>query len=160
MKRRLFLVTLLLLLLGGLGALFLLKPEALAPIVGGETAKVREMTRSFLEDVQFKDFARAASYHAPDEQQSVDIPFLLERLFLLKPEQLEIRSYEILLAEVDSTGLRGRSKTRIKAKDLLNEAMRDRELMLYFFREREGSPWFMRLESSLRQLKGSEQKKH
>lgn len=139
----------------------LVRPEILSPLgIGGDTAKLRALSRQFIEDIQFKDFNKAASYHAPDERDTVDIPFLLERLFVLKPEQLDIIEHEILLAEVDSTGLRGRTKSRVKAKDLLREKLLDRELMLYFYRANKEAPWFMRLESSLRRITGDPDKKH
>ena len=49
--------------------------------LGGDRGLVRQITHSCLEDIQFKDFNKAASYHAPDKRDEVDIPFLIERLF-------------------------------------------------------------------------------
>ena len=74
------------------------------------------MALDFLEDIQFKDFASAAGYHAPDLIESVDIPFLLQRLFAVKPEALDIMDYEIVFAEIDSSELRARVKSRVKVK--------------------------------------------
>jgi hypothetical protein len=136
------------------------RPSALDRLgLGGDAGKLRLITRSFLEDIQFKDFKKAASYHSPDDQKTVDIPYLLERLFGIKPEQLDIMSYEIVFADLDSSGLRGRVKSQIKVKILLNGEIQDRELMLYFSRDTPQSPWFMRLESSLRGLEGDKDKK-
>ena len=81
--------------------------------LGGERSMLRETVRAFLEDIQFKDFERAASYHAPDKRDTVDIPFLLERLFLQKPESLDIMDYEIVFAKIDSTRRRARVKARV-----------------------------------------------
>lgn len=128
--------------------------------VGGELGHLRRQTLSFWEDVQFKDFDRAASYHAPEVRETVDIPFLLERLFLVKPEALDIMEYEVVLADIDSSELRARVKTRLKVKELVRESIREREVMLYWTRETASSPWFMNLESSLRQLEGDDDKKH
>ncbi|MCB9764195.1 MAG: hypothetical protein H6739_30770 [Alphaproteobacteria bacterium] len=128
--------------------------------VGGDMGELRRITTQFWEDIQFKDFDKAASYHAPELIDTVDIPFLLERLFLQKPEMLDIMSYEIVMAEVDSTGLRARVKTRIKVKDLVKEKIRERELMLFYHRETLDSPWYMELESSLRKLDAEEGKEH
>jgi hypothetical protein len=137
------------------------RPDLLARIgIGTDSAKLRQLTRSFLEDVQFKDFDRAASYHAPDEQKTVDIPYLLERLFLIKPEQLDIMEYEILFARIDSTGLRGRVKSRVKIKDLVRKKIQNRELMLYYHRASPQAPWYMKLETSLRKLDVDQDKKH
>ncbi|MEW6367879.1 MAG: hypothetical protein AB1714_24885 [Acidobacteriota bacterium] len=128
--------------------------------IGGSAGVLRGMTNSFLEDIQFKDFKKAASYHAPEERATVDIPFLLERLFFVKPEQLDIMGWEILFSRVDSTGLRGRVKSRVKVKDLLRNQLHERELVLYYYRNSRNDPWRMRLETSLRELEAEKDKKH
>ena len=128
--------------------------------VGGDRGWLRRTALSFWEDIQFKDFERAASYHSPDKQAAVDIPFLLQRLFGVRPEQLEIMEYEIVLADVDSTRLRARVKTRVKAKLLVDGRVEDTEFMLFFHRASETDPWFMVLEDSLRTLDVDKEKKH
>ncbi|MCB9744261.1 MAG: hypothetical protein H6740_16810 [Alphaproteobacteria bacterium] len=128
--------------------------------LGGELGELRRTTLAFWEDIQFKDFDKAASYHAADIQDDVDIPFLLERVFLQKPEMLDFMDFEILMAEVDSSGLRARVKTRVKVKDLAREKVDDREVMLFYKRESLDAPWIMELESSLRQLQADKKKKH
>lgn len=159
--RRVTIILIVVALLTG-GVLVLVgKPDLLTKIgLGGDAARVRQLTNSFLEDIQFKDFKKAASYHSPQEQKTVDIPFLLERLFLIKPEQLDVMEWEIIFAKVDSSALRGRSKSRIKIKDLLRGKLKERELMLYYYRETPKSPWYMRLESSLRKIEADKKKKH
>ena len=128
--------------------------------LGGDLGELRRTTTSFWEDLQFKDFQSAALYHAPEQRDTVDIPYLLERLFLVKPEALDIMEYEIVLAEVDSSGLRARIKTRVKFKELVRGKIDETELMLYYHRESVDSPWYMKLESSLRALDADEEKKH
>ena len=128
--------------------------------IGGDEGHLRTVTTQFWEDIQFKDFDKAASYHPPDKQDDVDIPYLIERMFILKPEGLDIISYEIVFAEVDSSGLRARVKSRVKVKNLVNNDINDREIMLYYFRDSTDSPWFMKLESSLHELKGDKDKVH
>jgi len=120
--------------------------------LGGDRGALRRIALDFLEDIQFKDFESAASYHAPDLIDAVDIPFLIQRLFSVKPEALDFMDYEVVFAEIDSSGLRARVKVRVKAKLLLNELIEERELILYFERESEADPWYMKLEDSLRQL--------
>ena len=127
--------------------------------LGGDRGLVRHKTQSFLEDIQFKDFDKAASYHAPDKRGEVDIPFLIERLFLAKPESLDIMDYEIMFADIDSTGLRARVKSNIKVKELNRGNIRDQELMLFYHRETSVAPWYMELESSLRQIQAAKGKK-
>jgi len=139
---------------------FVSRPAALDRLgLGGDAGKLRLITQAFLEDIQFKDFKKAATYHSPDDQKTVDIPFLLERLFGIKPEQLDIMSYEIVFTDIDSSGLRARVKSMVKVKILLNGAIENRELMLYFSRDTLQSPWYMRLESSLHELEAEKGKK-
>ncbi|MBM4366870.1 MAG: hypothetical protein FJ102_11705 [Deltaproteobacteria bacterium] len=128
--------------------------------VGGELGWLRRTSLAFWEDIQFKDFAKAASYHSPDKQSSVDIPYLIQRLFGVRPEQLDIMEYEIVLAEIDSSGLRARVKTRVKVKFLLEGRIEETEFMLFFHRASASDPWFMILEDSLRQLDADKEKKH
>lgn len=127
--------------------------------VGGARGELRRLSRSFVEDIQFKDFKRAATYHAPERQAEVDIPHIIQRLFVVKPEALEIMSYKIVFSEVDSTDLRGRVKTRIKFKDLVRGEIREQELILYYERAAVGAPWHMKLEDSLRKLEAEKGKK-
>lgn len=159
--KRISLIGLLILVVSGVAGVLISRPDLLVRVgLGGDSATLMRISRSFLEDIQFKDFNKAASYHSPDEQDHVDIPFLLERLFFVKPEQLDVMEYEVLFVKIDSSGLRARSKVRIKVKNLLKGEINERELMLYFLRENQQSPWFMKLESSLRGLKGDEKKLH
>ncbi|HEY3358746.1 MAG TPA: hypothetical protein VGQ83_36195 [Polyangia bacterium] len=127
--------------------------------LGGQRAVLRRLATSFLEDIQFKDFKRAASYHEPAKQASVDIPFLIWRLFAVKPEALDIMRHEIVFAEIDSTNLRGRVKSRVQFKELVRGDIRTQELMLYYERAQPGAPWHMKLEDSLRQLDAEKGKK-
>lgn len=120
--------------------------------LGGDRGLLRRTALSFMEDVQFKDFQSAASYHAPELIDTVDIPFLIQRLFAVRPEALDIMQYEIVFAEIDSSDLRARVKVRVRAKLLANERIEERELILYFYRDDTSSPWYMKLEDSLREL--------
>ncbi len=128
--------------------------------VGGDLGWLRRTSLAFWEDIQFKDFNKAATYHSPEKQSEVDIPFLLQRLFGVRPEQLEIMEYEIVLADIDSTGLRARVKTRVKAKLLVDGRVDDTEFMLFFHRSSVADPWYMVLEDSLRTLDVEKEKKH
>ncbi len=120
--------------------------------LGGDRGALRRVALSFLEDVQFKDFVSAASYHSPDTRDSIDIPFLIQRLFTVRPEALDIMDYEVVFAEIDSGGLRARVKLRVKVKLLLNALINEREVILYFQRDSVDDPWYMKLEDSLREL--------
>ena len=128
--------------------------------LGGDRGYVRRTALAFLEDIQFKDFDDAARYHSPEKQESVDIPYLIQRLFQVKPEALDIMSYEVVFADLDSTKNRARVKTRVKVKELARGEIRDQEIILYFEREDTQAPWYMKLEDSLRQIEGDKHKKH
>lgn len=127
--------------------------------IGGERAALRKLGMSFLEDITFKDFDKAASYHTQELRDSVDIPFVIQRLFQVKPEALDFMHYEVVLAELDDSGLRGRVKMRIKVKILVNDKIEEKHLMLYFQRDGVGAPWHMKLEDSLRRIKAEKGKK-
>jgi len=128
--------------------------------LGGDRGALRRIALDFLEDIQFKDFVSAASYHAPDLQSSVDIPFLIQRLFTVRPEALDIMDYDIVFAEIDSSELRARVKARVKVKLLLNELIDEQELVLYFERDSVTDPWHMKLEDSLRELSADSTKQN
>ncbi|MFZ9886351.1 MAG: hypothetical protein ACO3JL_02510 [Myxococcota bacterium] len=128
--------------------------------LGGARGDIRRQVDSFLEDIQYKDFKSAARYHAPELRDEVDIPFLLQRLFTVKPEALDIMSWEIIAADIDSTGRRGRVRARVKVKELLQGNLRDQEMMFYFHQETPDGAWYMKLEDSLRHLSPEQGKKH
>ena len=120
--------------------------------LGGDRGALRRIALDFLEDIQFKDFLSAASYHAPELIETVDIPFLIQRLFAVRPEALDFLDYEVVFADLDSSSLRARVKVRVKVKLLLDERIDERELVLYFYRDSVDDPWYMKLEDSLREL--------
>ncbi len=128
--------------------------------LGGDRGELRRLGFGFWEDIQFKDFEGAAAFHEPDRQAEVDIPYLIERVFLAKPEQLDISDLEVTFVDVDSSGMRGRVLTRMRVRDLVQGDARDQEVMLYFYRQGEGTPWYLDLESSLRELDADPDKKH
>lgn len=117
--------------------------------LGGEAAELRGTTLAFWEDIRFKDFEHAATYHAPEVQEELDLPRLMERLFLIKPEALDIVEAEIVYAEVDSTELRARVMSRLVVKDLTRGRLKEQEILLFYERESLDAPWFMNLHSSL-----------
>jgi len=120
--------------------------------LGGDRGALRRIALDFLEDIQFKDFVSAASYHAPELIETVDIPYLIQRLFAVRPEALDFLDYDVVFADLDSSGLRARVKMRVKVKLLLDERINERELVLYFYRDSVDDPWYMKLEDSLRDL--------
>ncbi|MFC4995007.1 hypothetical protein [Rubritalea tangerina] len=127
--------------------------------LGGDKEKLRSISMKFMEDIEFKDYQNAASYHHPELQSTVDIPFLIHRLFKVKPEAMDIMEYEPVFAKLDSSKLRGRVKMRVKVKLLAQENIITRELMLFYSRDTPTSPWYMILEDSLRNPESDKMKK-
>ncbi len=119
-------IALVVLLVGGVALLLGLKQGGVS--LGGfgfawneDKAVLRELAHSFLEDLQYKDFKKAASYHTHADQAKVEIPKLIERLFQVKPEQLNIRDIEITQVTIDSSGDRARTFFR-STIELLNSS--------------------------------------
>ena len=128
--------------------------------VGGDKAWLRKTTLRFWEDIQFKDFKSAAKYHDPTVQEDVDIPYLLQRLFLERPEAIEIMEYEVIAVDIDSTKLRSRVKARVKARRLVAKRIDQMDVLFYYKRKSETAPWYMDFENSLRKVEYDPGKKH
>lgn len=97
---------------------------------------IREASLSFMEDIRFKDFEKAASYHHPEDREKSDIPKMIERLFKIRPELLDIMEYEILDASLDSTKQRGRVKLKAKVALLNTGKIKTPEMILYYHKIR------------------------
>lgn len=111
--------------------------------------QISQISLKFMEDLRFKDFQHAASYHSTEDRKKVNIPQLIEQWFAVKPETLDIMRYEIQRVDIDSTGKRGRVKLKTVIKILNANEIKEPEMMLYFFKD-PAEGWIMELESSLR----------
>ena len=135
--RKTNLMTLLVVLaVGGAAAVYLADPVKLLRGVD-----VDSLARAFLEDLQFKDFRQSGLYHHTLEQDRLDIGRALERLFMLKPEFIDIQQYRIIKSEVDSAGQRARTLVRVRFKrlNMANEP-EDKDLILYWMRRHPECP--------------------
>ena len=65
-----------------------------------EYREVQQLGRQFMEDIEFKDWDRAASYHTWAEKQEADIPEQIRRLFGIKPEQLHIENVRLMGVDI------------------------------------------------------------
>ena len=92
--------------------------------VGGDRGQLRRIAMLFLQDLQFKDYAQAASYHSKADQELVDIPYLIQKLFQIRPEALDLMDYEVVKVDLDDGGNRARVKVRMKAKLLLDNSIK------------------------------------
>lgn len=125
-------------------------------VMTGDRAYLKKATLVFLEDIKFKDFDKASTYHLEETQKARDIPALLQSVFRIKHEVLDIQSYEVLQVELDSTKARGRVRALVRYHVLGDrrvredpDAFRDVEMLFYWFRQPDGT-WVMELESSLK----------
>jgi hypothetical protein len=112
-----------------------------------EKHALNKLTTAFLEDIRFKDFQKAATYHTKEDQQRVNIPQLIERLFKIKPEFVDIIRYEITGIDLDSGGTRARVKTHTTIKVLNTSELRENDVIFYW--QKSDGQWYMKLESSL-----------
>lgn len=146
--------------IAGAAVLFFATPVGLSvggvDLGGTERAWLRERSVDFLEDLQFKDFDTAATYHLGETQVARDIPQLIRKVFLIKHEVLDIIRYEITEVDLDRSKTRARVRCLIDFRVMGDSAIRDKpeskrnvEMMLYWFRGDDGK-WTMELESSLR----------
>ena len=118
-------------------------------VASADVRYLRERSTDFLEDLQYKDFDKAATYHSLEDRKTVDIANLIERLFAVKPEFLDIRRYEIKSVDIDRSGDRARVMTHTVIKLLNTNEIREPDIILYWRKDpKEG--WVMKLESSLR----------
>ncbi len=152
MRKSLFLLILIL----SVGVFFYLFSSKYGLVVGGvklafddDKLALQEMAINFLEDIQFKDFDKAASYHSEGDRKKVDIPKLIERIFQVKPEFLDIMKYEIMDISIDRSGDRAKIKTHTTIKMLNTKKIKEPEIIFYWHKSNDGK-WYMELESSLK----------
>jgi hypothetical protein len=142
--------------LAGGAALWLLSEPGGLQIVGGDKSFLADRTVDFLEDIKFKDFKKAATYHLEKTQKERDIPTTIQRIFAIKHEVLDIQHYKILDVDLDRSQMRARVRAHVFYRVLGDkqlrddaDAMRDLIMLFYWFKQDDGS-WAMELESSLR----------
>jgi len=117
-------------------------------LFSGDRKAIDEMALSFMEDIQYKDFKKAAAYHHPDVQKKVNIAKMIRRLFKIKPELLDLMEYRIVETSLDSSNRRGRVKVKARVHVLNTKKIKNPELILYFHKKSDA--WFMELQSSLK----------
>lgn len=116
------------------------------PLYASDTKILREKTYRFWECIKFKSFDQAAAFDRAQDKQTT--AKLIERIFRIKPENLDIQTVDVIHADLDRTGRLGRTKTRITGEVLNPKKLVEVEVMLFW--EKEGEAWWLKLESSLR----------
>jgi hypothetical protein len=142
----------------GAGAFFYLDPMGQGVVlpIGADRTFLYEKSVDFLEDIQFKDFEKASTYHLAATQAKRNIPELIQRVFQVRHEVLDIQRFEILDIDLDRKGGRARVKALVHFHVLGNTDVRESarskdsvEMIFYWFKQPDGE-WAMELESSLR----------
>lgn len=121
-----------------------------------DEAYVVDRSIDFLEDLRYKDFKKASTYHLPETQLARDIPEMIRRKFGIRHEVLDIRDFKVIGTDFDRAGNRARVRAMVYYRVLSDirvreheENNRDAEMLLYWFKQPDGK-WVMELESSLR----------
>ena len=144
MKKKAVLILLLLALLGG-GAYAVF--SGLTPVYRSDAHLLKQKSERFWECVKFKEFGEAAQFHHPDEQKLANIPKLIEDLFKVPPEQLDIQEVYVKFAEIDTSGILGKVKTQCTVHVLNSKEIRNPEVMLYW--KKVQGRWYLKLRSTL-----------
>jgi len=117
-----------------------------------------DRTYDFLEDLQFKDFKKASSYHLAETQKERNIPDLIQRVFQVRHEVLDIMRFEIIEVDLDRSKSRARVRTNVWFRLLGDSEIADQkssrrqtEILFYWFLDSKATPpkWNMELASSL-----------
>lgn len=120
----------------------------LSMFMSKDTQQLAELTRKFMEDLQYKDFKSAALYSLPEHKDKMNVPALIEKWFAIKPEVLDINGIQILDTELDSSQKRAKVKLQADIKILNTNELRKPNVILYWKKLPDGK-WYMDLASSL-----------
>ena len=115
------------------------------PLFASDRKILRDKTYRFWECIQFKSFDQAAAFDRAEDKETT--ARLIERIFRIKPENLDIQKVDVIHEDLDRTGKLGRTKSRITGEVLNPKKPLEIEVMLFWEKETE---WWLKLESSLR----------
>lgn len=119
----------------------------LGTLLSSDNQAMVDKALRFMEDIQYKDFDASAAYSLPEQRGKYDLAGLVEGLFKIKPEFLDIQKYEVLSTDIDSSGNRARVHLKADVKLLNTNELRQPELILYF--KKQNGEWYMDYASSL-----------
>lgn len=119
----------------------------MTPLYQSDAHKVRDLTYRFFECVKFKEFDEASALHDAADMDKADIPKMIEDLFKIPPEQLDIQDINVLFADIDSTGKLGKVKTRFIVHVLNTDKIKKPEVVLYW--KKQNGKWYLKLRSTL-----------
>ena len=120
----------------------------LIPALRTETHLLNEKSLRFFECIKFKEFDEAAGFHNEADRKESDIPKMLEEIFHVPPENLDINNVYVVASEIDSSGVLGKVKLQMSVKVLNSGKQKNPEVNLFW--KKENSLWFLKLKSSLK----------
>ena len=142
--KKLLIVVFVLAVLGGVGyAVF----TGHVPALKSDRHIVIGKTHRFFECVKFKEFGEAGNFHTAEDAKKADIPKMIEDLFKVPPEYLDVQDVNILFAEIDSSKVLAKVKTRCTVQLLNTKEIRHPECILYW--KLENGEWYLKLRSTL-----------
>ncbi len=135
MRRSNIIVVIVLAVLGVGGYIFLNNPA------GSDAAIVSALGRECWESIQFKRYRKASLSPHKLERDRVDIGKAIEKLMLIKAEQLEIKRFDVVKAKVDSDGDGASTKLRvIYRRPNQKKEPEEKDVMLYWLRRHPDCP--------------------
>ena len=141
MKRFLLIVTLLLAAVGGSYAVI----GGYTPLYTSDRKILRDQSYRFWECIKFKSFDQAAEFDRDEDKETT--ARLIERIFRVKPENLDLQRVDIVTVDIDGTGLLASTKARLEGEILNPKKPTEIEVKLYW--EKQGEGWELKLRSSL-----------
>ncbi len=142
MKKWLFCLLLVIVGTGGGYLIF----SGYTPLYASDKKILRDKSYRFWECIKFKSFDQAAEFDASQDKETT--ARLIERIFRVKPENLDVQEVDVMHEDLDRTGKLGRTKTRLTGEMLNPKKPMQIEVMLFW--EKEGEEWWLKLESSLK----------
>lgn len=119
----------------------------LGTMLSSDTQSMVTKSLRFMEDIKYKDFDASAQYSLPEQRGKYDLAALVEGLFKVKPEFLDIQHYEVISTDLDSQGERARVHMKANVKLLNTDELKEPELILYF--KKQSGEWYMDYATSL-----------
>ncbi|MFN8670864.1 MAG: hypothetical protein U0457_02125 [Candidatus Sericytochromatia bacterium] len=121
----------------------------LSTLISSDISEIATQSLQFMEDVKFKDFVSAGKKSIPEHLQKYNVPMLIESLFQVKPELLDIQKTKVISTEKDSTGNRAKIQLETEVKLLNTNEFRKPIVMLYWKKQPDGK-WYLDLASSIK----------
>lgn len=141
----------LLLITGVIAGLGYAVSQGLIPVLRTEQHAVREQSMRFFECIQFKEFDEAAEFHNEKDRKNSDIPKMMEDMFKMPPENMDINNIYIVATDIDSSGDLARVKLQMSVRVLNSNKRKNPEVNLFW--KKENDKWYLKLKSSLKKFR-------